>query len=223
MHRRSKVSNRIVRSLLPSVAVCFSISLLGIPANAHKTEVSGNVAGTWHVEPNHSPKAGQPAQVWVALTQQGGKIIPLAECDCQLKIYQTSGAKIKPVLKPSLQATSVENYQGIPGATVTFPQVGEYQLKLTGRPKTGANFQAFDLNYTVTVAMGSPATRSAPAPQASTSPPTNHLAPNPQVGETTTATPPFGVLGKSLIGLSAIVFLLVILRVARQRSTKTED
>lgn len=44
---------------------------------AHETEVEGQIAATWHVEPNDAPEAGKPAQVWVALTRLGGKVIPL--------------------------------------------------------------------------------------------------------------------------------------------------
>ena len=127
---------------------------------AHKTEVSGDVAGTWHLEPNHSPKAGETAQVWVALTQQGGRAIPLDQCDCRLRVYAGDTAEGTPVLEPPLEAIAAEIYQGIPGAEVIFPEVGEYQLQLTGSPKGEATFTPFELTYATVVAAGS-----APAPE----------------------------------------------------------
>ncbi|MGP1386788.1 MAG: hypothetical protein ACTS2F_24745 [Thainema sp.] len=137
-------------------ALAWVAILMGQSAQAHKTEVSGDVAGTWHIEPNHSPKAGEPARVWIALTQQGGQIIPLEQCDCQLTIYRntSSSADSAPVLKPSLEAVSPENYQSIPGADVVFPEVGEYRIELTGSPQAGATFTPFELSYTTVVAAG---------------------------------------------------------------------
>jgi hypothetical protein len=123
-------------------------------ALAHKTEVSGDVAGTWHLEPNHSPKAGELAQVWVALTQQGGRVIPLEQCDCQLAIYPAGGEEGPPVLEPTLEPISAETYQGIPGADVTFPEIGEYRLVLRGTPQAGAAFAPFEFSYTTVVAAG---------------------------------------------------------------------
>ena len=40
------------------------------PAAAHNIQVKGDIAGLWHVEPNHSPKAGETARAWVALTRK---------------------------------------------------------------------------------------------------------------------------------------------------------
>jgi hypothetical protein len=136
------------------VEFCLAAGLLALPAQAHKTEVSGDVAGTWHLEPNHSPKAGEPARVWVALTQRGGKVISLQHCDCRLAIYNASEAAAVPVLEPPLQAFSPENYQSIPGTEVTFPEVGKYRLILTGRPRGSATFTPFELSYTTSVAAG---------------------------------------------------------------------
>ena len=129
--------------------------LLALPAQAHKTEVSGDVAGTWHLEPNHSPKAGEVARVWVALTQQGGRAIPLEQCDCQLAVYNTNQPEADPVLTPTLEAMSPERFEGIPGAEVIFPAVGEYRLVLTGSPTAEGSFTPFELSDTTVVAAGS--------------------------------------------------------------------
>jgi len=128
------------------------------PAIAHKVEVSGDIAGLWHIEPNHSPKSGEPAQVWIALTQEGGAIVPLEQCDCKLTVYSapyTEGET--PVLEPTLEAISAEQYQGIPGAEVVFPEAGEYELRLNGAPQVGADFQPFELSYVAIVGRGTAA------------------------------------------------------------------
>ncbi len=136
------------------IGVGLAASLLTLPVLAHKTEVSGDVAGIWHLEPNHSPKAGEPSRVWVALTQRGGKVIPLEQCDCQLSVYEVGENEDFPVLQPELEAISAESFQGIPGAEVTFPDLGEYRLVLTGNPQGEATFAPFELSYTTVVAAG---------------------------------------------------------------------
>ncbi|MGV0026790.1 hypothetical protein [Phormidesmis priestleyi] len=127
--------------------------LLLAPVVAHEVETSGDVAATFHIEPSHNPKAGVPSRAWFALTRRGGRIIPLSQCNCQLAVYPIPRQKGKtpPLLKPALTSLNVERYRGIPGAAIVFPKAGQYELELTGKPKSGANFQPFSLSYTVTV------------------------------------------------------------------------
>ncbi len=119
---------------------------------AHEVEVSGDVAATFHLEPNHNPKAGETSQVWFALTKRGGEIVPLSQCNCQLSVYvEPRRPDNQPLISPSLKSISAEKYQGIPGADVVFPEAGRYELELTGEPKNGANFKPFEFSYGVTV------------------------------------------------------------------------
>ncbi|MBF2050166.1 MAG: hypothetical protein IGS54_22830 [Elainella sp. C42_A2020_010] len=128
-------------------------SLAHPPVLAHKVEVTADVAGTWHVEPNHAPKAGEPAQVWIALTRKGGELLPLEQGNCQLQVYALPRAAADPpLLTPTLQAVSAEQYQGIPGAEVVFPKIGLYELELGCTPKTAGDFTPFQMSYEVTVA-----------------------------------------------------------------------
>ncbi len=119
---------------------------------AHEVEVSADVAATFHLEPNHNPRAGETAKIWFALTRRGGQIIPLEQCNCKLAIYP-KGYKQgdKPLMEPPLKAVSAERYKGIPGANIVFPKPGIYELKLSGSAKNAANFKPFELTYTVTV------------------------------------------------------------------------
>ncbi|MDX2273657.1 MAG: hypothetical protein NW237_17140 [Cyanobacteriota bacterium] len=114
------------------------------------------MAATFHLEPNHNPTAGQSTLIWFALTRRGGALIPLQNCQCQLKIYRLpSPSGSPPLLQPSLQAITAEVYQGIPGAEVIFPQIGRYRLELSGSPIIPEAFQPFTLNYEVTVTQAS--------------------------------------------------------------------
>ncbi|MGB3405793.1 MAG: hypothetical protein WBA77_24155 [Microcoleaceae cyanobacterium] len=149
--------NKKLTSVL-AVASCglglFTITIFPkiIPSFAHTVEVSGNVAATFHLEPNHNPKAGETAQVWFALTRKGGEIIPLSKCQCQLSIYtEPRSDTAQPLMSPELEAISAEKYQGIPGTNIVFPATGRYQLELVGTPKQSNDFQAFKFTYSVTV------------------------------------------------------------------------
>lgn len=127
-------------------------ALIAAPVVAHNVEVSGDVAATFHLEPNHNPKAGKPAQVWFALTRRGGQIIPLSKCECQLAVYsKPRNRNAQPLMAPELRAISAERYQGIPGTEIIFPKAGAYDLVLSGTAKQGANFKPFTLTYTVNV------------------------------------------------------------------------
>jgi len=131
------------------------LGLLVAPASAHEVEVSGDVGGTLHVEPHDNPQAGRTSQVWISLTRRGGEILPLAQCNCQLAVYSEPHTEASsPLIKPPLKAISAAQYQGIPGAEIVFPKQGEYELKLSGTPKAGANFRPFELSFPVTVATG---------------------------------------------------------------------
>lgn len=126
--------------------------LLVAPVVAHNVEVAGDVAATFHIEPNDRPKAGRLSQAWFALTRKGGQLIPLSQCDCKLAIYSVPYKEgSQPLMQPSLKAINTENYKGIPGAVIIFPKVGQYELELSGKPKAPANFKPFELSYKVTV------------------------------------------------------------------------
>lgn len=135
-----------------NLASIFWATALTVPVLAHNVEISNDVAATFHIEPNHNPRAGKETQAWFALTQRGGKTIPLSQCNCELNIYTVPrNSAAEPILNPTLQAIDVEKYQEIPGANITFPQPGAYELEISGTAKDGTSFQPFELSYTVNV------------------------------------------------------------------------
>lgn len=130
-----------------------AVLLTALPMYAHEVETSGEVGATLHIEPNDRAKAGEPTQVWFALTAKGGRVIPLSECNCKLEVRNEPHKEgSPPLLEPVLKGIVAEQYQGIPSAEVTFPKTGEYELELSGSPKTSAKFAPFSLSYKVVVA-----------------------------------------------------------------------
>lgn len=129
------------------------LALLATPAMAHEVELSGNVGGTLHIEPNDTPRTDQPSQAWFALTRRGGQAIPLSQCECRLAVYaQPYQSGDEPIAQPSLSAITTEGQPGIPGATLQFPRAGAYELILSGRPTTSGTFTPFQLRFSVIVA-----------------------------------------------------------------------
>ena len=146
-------------TLFSANAMLVSVSLI---AAAHQVEIADDIGGTLHIEPSDTPRAGEEALVWVALTRQGGDTIQLAECDCQMAVYtQPKQSDVAPILSPALSAVASEGYQGIPGANVTFPTVGLYTIAISGSPKQADDFSPFELAFDVTVAAGHSSSESA--------------------------------------------------------------
>ncbi|NEP68690.1 hypothetical protein [Moorena sp. SIO3A5] len=139
------------------------------PIISHNIKTSADVGATFHIEPNHNPRAREPALAWFALTRQGGQLIPLEQCDCQLVVYSKSSSDQgnSPILEPQLKAISAEKYLGIPGADLVFPKAGVYELVLSGTPKSGASFKPFEIKYDVTV---TPGKKTATVPSPTTEP-----------------------------------------------------
>jgi hypothetical protein len=130
-----------------------AVLLTALPVYAHEVEISNDVGATLHVEPDDKPKAGERTQVWFALTAKGGRVIPLSECNCNLKVYsEPSKTGATPLLEPPLEAKAVEQYQNIPSAEISFPKTGAYKLELSGSPKSNAKFSPFNLSYKIVVA-----------------------------------------------------------------------
>lgn len=116
---------------------------------AHEVQIADDVGATLHIEPDDVPLAGAPTTAWFALTQAGGIVIPLEQCNCNLTIYDNDAVAVE---TPPLSAISAEGFNHIPSAVVTFPEVGAYELVLQGAPQGDVAFTPFELRFEVVVA-----------------------------------------------------------------------
>jgi hypothetical protein len=142
---KTKFSSKYIISLF-SIAV---IMMATTEAIAHEVRTSQEVGGTIHIEPNDRPIAGKKSTIWVALTKRGGEIIPYAKCNCRMEVRSLSDRSIKFTVASPLAI--IERYLGLPSLEVTFPQVGRYELKLSGSPRDGEDFAPFELTFTTNV------------------------------------------------------------------------
>ena len=141
--------------VLLGVAIVPGLSPFLVPlrSEAHEVEVSGDVGGTMHIEPNDTPRAGTASLAWFALNHRGGSPIPLADCNCSLAVYaMPHSPNATPIQQPSLNALSIEGRSGVPSANITFPRAGAYEIVLKGQPNAANAFLPFELRFPVTVA-----------------------------------------------------------------------
>ena len=116
---------------------------------AHDVQIADDVGATLHIAPDDVPLAGAPTTAWFALTQAGGTVIPLDQCNCRLTLYDNDAVAVE---TPPLTAISAEGFTDIPSAVVTFPEVGAYELVLQGSPQGDVEFSPFELRFEVVVA-----------------------------------------------------------------------
>ena len=130
-----------------------SLTVFVPPILSHQVEISKDVGATMHLEPNDNPRVNKTTLTWFALTRKGGKIIPLSQCKCTLEIYQKPYRQGNTAIaKPQLKSVSAEGYKNIPGANITFSEVGSYELVLKGSPVKSGDFTPFTFNFSVIVA-----------------------------------------------------------------------
>ncbi|MEL7084601.1 MAG: hypothetical protein AAGM36_08900 [Cyanobacteria bacterium J06597_1] len=122
------------------------------PAIAHQVQVADDIGGTLHIEPNDRPRAGESVLMWFALTRRGGTSLLLQECDCTVQVFvQPVADDAEAIASPKLEPVDAENYTGIPGASVTFPEIGAYTITISGVPLSANDFQPFELSFDITV------------------------------------------------------------------------
>lgn len=145
--------------------VTVGIALSFVPqVGAHTIKTGGDVAVTFHIEPDHNPKAGDTSRAWFAMTRRGGMLVSFSECHCKLGVYLDSSSEdLTQIMSTSLKPVSAEQNKNIPAADLVFPKAGLYRLEFSGTPKQEGAFKPFRLTYNVTVLPGNPVS-SSPAP-----------------------------------------------------------
>ena len=149
-----KLNKRVLSGLLGlSLLMAIAPCVLPLRSEAHEVEVSGDVGGTMHIEPNDTAQAGKATLAWFALNRRGGWPIPLADCNCTLVVYaMPHSPSATPIQQPTLSAVSIEGRSGVPSASLTFPRAGAYEIILKGQPNAAGAFSPFELRFPVTVA-----------------------------------------------------------------------
>lgn len=109
-------------------------------AVAHTLKIDGTIGVTLHINPDDEPIQGQSATMSLDIHDTAGRFNPLrpADCSCTLKITQNGKA---------IGALSITDGNSYPPLSFTFPESGSYNLRVTGKPRDGGDFQPFDLTF----------------------------------------------------------------------------
>ncbi|MBD3881823.1 hypothetical protein IFO70_08660 [Phormidium tenue FACHB-886] len=114
---------------------------------AHQQMALGEVEAMVHLEPDDSPYAGEPSPTWIHLLNANGETIRLADCTCNLKVYDSQN---QPLAIPNLVEAAMEGRNQLLTTSITFPAAGAYKLVLTGQSPAN-KFEPFELVVPVTV------------------------------------------------------------------------
>jgi hypothetical protein len=125
---------------------------------AEQIQQSRDLRVGFAIDPDTPPTSGKKSNALFVLARLSNyQFIELEQCNCRLEIYRVysegsvAPPNTQPSLTPSLQGVNVANHN-FPGASITFPDSGNYDLRLTGTAKNPGDFQDFTLDFSVTVA-----------------------------------------------------------------------
>jgi len=111
-------------------------------ASAHVLKSDGSIGAIIHINPEDNPIVGEPATFFFEFKDKENKFQP-SGCDCRATIVK-SGEEL---FSENLFANTGTANLNTPVFSFTFPEKGIYQVRITGNPINGGNFQPFTLTY----------------------------------------------------------------------------
>ena len=125
--------------LLASVIYVFGLTAT---AEAHFLATDGTIGVTMHTDPDDNLIAGQSGVFYFDIADKSGKF-DLAKCACRVMLSE-SGSEL---------SSQLLGVQGRTADSVTYdiPKTGAYHVRLVGTPKSGVNFQPFDIAWDLRV------------------------------------------------------------------------
>lgn len=134
---------KILRLLIAS-----GLLVLTLPSitTAHEDAPSGPIKVELHVNPDDKPVAGQVSALSFDFTDDP-TLFNLDKCDCTVEIKQDERVIARRVIdKDSIQAGGMDaSFQ------YSFPKPGTYEVALSAKPRGGATFAAYEVEFPVNV------------------------------------------------------------------------
>ncbi len=115
--------------------------------SAHVLKSEGTVGAVMHISPQDDPAAREVTTLYLSFKDTADKM-RLRDCDCILELKK-SGEHIASV---ALQDDEVAQTVQRSTAQIVFPEVGVYELVVSGSPKVSDLFEPFTLVYPLRVA-----------------------------------------------------------------------
>ncbi|MEN9622102.1 MAG: hypothetical protein RLZZ67_536 [Candidatus Parcubacteria bacterium] len=151
-----------MRNVALTFGFCLAIFLTSASTTfAHVFLNDGVINVFSHIEPDDSPVVGSKAKLFFVVTDKESKFDG-RNCDCAISIQRTDGTVVYSqklfIGKGDDEATA--------SLTYTFPVKAVYDIKITGTPKAGFDFQSFEVHRVIrvdrTVSMDESATSTTP-------------------------------------------------------------
>ncbi len=117
-------------------------------ALAHQNNVDAGISATLHIDPADQPLVGKEAKFYFVFQDESGTF-DIRQCDCSITLSK-DGKQVEEH-NVQLEDPSFAALGDQPLLTKTFSDEGVYDVQLIGKPKDGAVFSTFTLNYHVQV------------------------------------------------------------------------
>ena len=123
------------------IGFALSVVLGGMPtASAHILQSDGEIGAVFHIDPDDSAVSGRLTTYELFFSDTSDRL-DLADCDCTATLSEQN-RKIMSAPLHAIDARSSED-------TITFPRPAVYTLTIAGKPRQGAEFQAFSTAFEV--------------------------------------------------------------------------
>jgi len=124
-------------------AILVGVAGFARPALAHEWQTDGSISVLLHTDPDDTPVAGQPATIFVNVTDAAGRFA-VKDCTCYLNVIRDGRVAMSELLDPAA-AKSAGLFQF--EAPVTFIDAGAYSVVIDGVPQSPKDFQAFSVTF----------------------------------------------------------------------------
>jgi len=123
------------------------VGLLWLPATsfAHTYASDGPIRVLLHTDPDDNPPTHNPTELNFTVFDETNQFLG-SNCNCVVTV--TDGGTT--ILKQTIFRDNSAD-KNVAAVAVTFPQLGTYNVNISGQPKPGSSFHPFNLNYRVPV------------------------------------------------------------------------
>ena len=129
------------------VVLCGALVWLLTPAAfAHTVATDNSISATVHVSPNDSPVPGEVSTMLFEF-KDPKKEFSVAACDCAVTILRDEKDIYTGKLGQNVSDVSAVHAE----FSYTFPETGDYEVRVAGLPQDGARFEPFELEFPVRV------------------------------------------------------------------------
>ena len=127
------------------IAIIFAMSTAQT-ISAHVLESHDPIGAVMHIQPEDDPIAGQEGLFFFEFKDKENVFEP-ANCECMFLVQQSGNE----IYSQPVSASNWDEKTKTLNIGYTFPEKGNYTIRVSGKPLQEDTFEAFDLAYEVKV------------------------------------------------------------------------